>query len=61
MKAKIKALRGKMVRLYWGTNRNPHNTVGVIMKLRRVQFDFKRNGEKVISIRFDNVTDIKEI
>jgi len=28
MKAKIKALTGKTVRLYWGTNGTPHNERG---------------------------------
>jgi len=61
MKAKIKALKGKTVRLFWHNNGWHHNAVGVIGKLKIVQFAFTINGSLKINIRFENVTDIELI
>ena len=61
MKPKIKALTGKTVRLSWGTNGNPHNAVGIIKKLWKVQFDFLMNDEMKMKIRYKVVTDVKLI
>ena len=61
MKAKIKALTGKTVRLFWHKNGWHHNAVGVIGKAKIVRFAFTINGNLKINIRFDNVTDFKEI
>ena len=61
MKAKIKALQGKTVRLRWSHNGWDHKVVGVIGKLYETEFDFKINGSTVTKRKYDRVTDVEEI
>ena len=61
MKAKIKALTGKTVRLWWNENGWYHNIVGVIGKIYDKEFNFKMNDEKIFKVKYINVTDFKEI
>lgn len=61
MKAKIKALKGKTVRLFWHKNGYPHDAVGVIKEVKIVQFTFKINGNLLIKVRFENATNVEEI
>ena len=61
MKAKIKALTGKTVRLRWSHNGWDHKVTGVIGKLYDKEFDFKINGNMVTKVKYDNVTDVELI
>ena len=61
MKAKIKALTGKTVRLRWGKNGCTPNVAGVIGKIHDKDFDFRINGSTVVKVKFTNVTDVEEI
>jgi len=61
MKQKIKSLKGKTVRLYWENNGWHHNAVGIIGEIEEVQFGFKVNGDKSISVRFETVKNVELI
>ena len=61
MKAKIKALTGKTVRLFWNENGWYHNFVGVIGKIREKQFNFKINDEMIFRVKYINTTNFKLI
>ena len=61
MKAKIKALTGKTVRLFWNENGWYHNFVGVIGKIGEIQFNFKINDEMIFKVKYINATDFKLI
>ena len=61
MKAKIKALICEKVRLSWSKNGCAPNVVGVIGKLYETDFDFKINGEMVIKVKYERVTNVEPI
>jgi len=61
MKAKIKALTGKMCRLDYKINGCYHSFCGKVGRLKTVRFVFLRTDGRSINVRFDDVTDIKQI
>jgi len=61
MKAKIKALTGKMVRLNYKVNGYDHSMCGKVGKIFRINFVFFVNGGNKIKVRIENVTSVKEL
>jgi len=61
MKAKVKALTGKTVRLFWSKNGWDHKVAGVIGKLYDTEFDFRINGSMIIKVKYDRVTNVELI
>ena len=61
MKQKIKALTCEKVRLSWAKNGCAPNVAGVIGKLHETDFDFKINGEMVIKVKYERVTNVEQI
>ena len=61
MKQKIKAVKDKMCWLDWQINGCSHHMAGVVTKLWKVRFEFKRNGDAPIRVRYSAVKDINLI
>ena len=61
MKAKIKALQGKMCRLDYKVNGYDHSICGKVKEVLRINFVFLVNGAMNVKIKIKNVTNIKEI
>ena len=61
MKARVKTLRGEMIRLNWTRKGELFSMVGNIKQLYKVQFDYVITGRPPMRIRYDEVVNVELI